>query len=248
MNIGEQIGAYENKKARALGMGGPEKLARRKSTGVLNARERIAHLTYEGSFLASGLFGFSSGNSADRNSTPADGKIAGYGQIEGREVTIVANDFTVKGASTSLTNGKKIAQMKRVATQRGIPAVFLGESSGARMPDTMGARGMGAMPGSGPTQYQRMRETPWAAAALGHCFGSSAARPSLGDDPGAAASRPLWIPVAVITGAVAGLEAFEIAGVKINSPALCRILQSQPFQAADIHTGITAEVTARPTT
>ena len=33
--------------------------------------------------------------------------------------------------------------MKRVATQRGMPLVFLGESSGARMPDHMGSRGMG---------------------------------------------------------------------------------------------------------
>lgn len=174
MNTKEKISDYESRKAHALGMGGPEKLARRKATGILNARERIAYLTDEGSFLESGLFGFSSGNPADRDSTPADGKIAGYGRINGREATIVANDFTVKGSSSSLTNGKKIAQMKRVATQRGIPAVWLGESSGARMPDTMGAKGMGSMLGSDPTQYQRMRETPWASAALGSCFGSSA--------------------------------------------------------------------------
>ena len=174
MNTKEQISGYESRKEHALGMGGAEKLAQRKATGILNARERIAWLTDEGSFLESGLFGFSSGNPADRDSTPADGKIAGYGRINGRETTIVANDFTVKGSSSSLTNGKKIAQMKRVATQRGIPAVWLGESSGARMPDTMGAKGMGSMLGGDPTQYQRMRETPWASAALGNCFGSSA--------------------------------------------------------------------------
>jgi acetyl-CoA carboxylase carboxyltransferase component len=63
--------------------------------------------------------------------------------------------------------------MKRVAVQRGLPLIFLGESSGARMPDTMGSRGMGTMLGSDPTQYQRMRETPWAAAVLGYCYGSS---------------------------------------------------------------------------
>lgn len=164
MNTKEQISTYDGKKENALGMGGPEKLARRKAMGILNARERIAYLTDEGSFLESGLFCFSSGNPADRESTPADGKIAGYGRINGREAAIIANDFTVKGASSSLTNGKKIGQMKRVATQRGIPAVWLGESSGARMPDTIGARGMGSMLGSDPTQYQRMRETPWATA------------------------------------------------------------------------------------
>ncbi|MEO7653545.1 MAG: carboxyl transferase domain-containing protein, partial [Bryobacteraceae bacterium] len=36
-----------------------------------------------------------------------------------------------------------------------------------------GSRGMGAMLGNDPTQYQRMRETPWAAAVLGYCYGSS---------------------------------------------------------------------------
>jgi acetyl-CoA carboxylase carboxyltransferase component len=50
--------------------------------------------------------------------------------------------------------------------------IFLGESTGARMPDAMGARNMGAA--DNPTQYMRKRETPWVSAVLGHCFGSSA--------------------------------------------------------------------------
>ena len=77
------------------------------------------------------------------------------------------------GASSGSTNGRKIAHMKRVATQRGLPMVFLGESSGARMPDHMGARGMGTLLGNDGTQYQRMRETPWASATLGLSYGSS---------------------------------------------------------------------------
>jgi acetyl-CoA carboxylase beta subunit len=77
------------------------------------------------------------------------------------------------GASSGATNGRKIGHMKRVATSRGLPIVFLGESSGARMPDHMGARGMGALLGNDPTQYARMRETPWASATLGLSYGSS---------------------------------------------------------------------------
>ena len=95
-----------------------------------------------GSFHEVGLLS-TSVMAQDRDRTPADGKIAGYGRIDKREVGVVSNDFTVKGASSSATNGKKIGHIKRVATQRGMPIVFLGESSGARMPDTMGARGMG---------------------------------------------------------------------------------------------------------
>jgi len=167
------LAEFDERRAKALSMGDAEKLERRRASGLLNARERIARLVDEGSFIESGLFGTSSVFEADRDKTPADGKVTGYARVEGREIAVVSNDFTVMGASSSLTNGKKISQIKRVATQRGIPIVFLGESSGARMPDIMGARGMGMLLGNDPTQYQRMRETPWAGAVLGFCFGSS---------------------------------------------------------------------------
>jgi len=164
---------FHRRESAALAMGGSAKLARRKAQGVLNARERIDYLCDPGSFIESGLFGTSATNAADRDKTPADGKIAGFGRIQSRETALVVNDFTVMGASSSSTNGRKIAHMKQVATRRGLPLVFLGESSGARMPDTMGSRGMGALLGNDGTQYQRTRETPWASATLGYSYGSS---------------------------------------------------------------------------
>ena len=168
-----QLLEYEARREQALAMGGAEKLAKRRAVGIRNARERVAYLCDVGSFCESGLFA-TSAMEVDRDRTPADAKVCGYGRIGGREVGIVANDFTVMGASSSATNSRKIAQMKRVAIQRGLPMVFLGESSGARMPDTMGSRGMGTMLGNDPAQYRRMRETPWASAVLGMCYGSSA--------------------------------------------------------------------------
>jgi acetyl-CoA carboxylase carboxyltransferase component len=156
-----------------MAMGGPEKLAERRESGVLNARERVALISDPGSFVETGLFGESATRDQDRGRTPADGKIAGFALVNGRNVAVVANDFTVMGASSSATNGRKIAHVKRVATQRGMPIVFLGESSGARMPDHMGARGMGTLLGQDPTQYLRDRQTPWASATLGHSYGSS---------------------------------------------------------------------------
>jgi acetyl-CoA carboxylase carboxyltransferase component len=164
---------YETQLAKAMAMGGADKLARRKAAGILNARERIAYLCDADSFIESGLFGTSASNPADRHRTPTDGKITGFGKLDGRDVAIAANDFTVMGASSSSTNGRKLAHLKRVATQRGLPMVFLGESSGARMPDHMGSRGMATLLGNDPTQYLRMRETPWASATLGMSFGSS---------------------------------------------------------------------------
>lgn len=169
----ELMAEYRRREAQALAMGGTAKLERRRAVGMLNARERIEHLCDPGSFIESGLFGTSATSAADRERTPADGKIAGFGRIRGRDAALVVNDFTVLGASSSSTNGRKIAHMKQVATRRGMPLVFLGESSGARMPDTMGSRGMGALLGNDGTQYQRTRETPWASATLGFSYGSS---------------------------------------------------------------------------
>lgn len=164
---------YDARLARAIAMGGPEKLAKRRQAGLLDARGRIDRLFDAGTFRESGRFSTSLFSRRDEERTPGDGKITGYGKVEGRWTAVVSNDFTVLGASSGTTNVKKIAHMKRVATQRGMPMVFFGESSGARLPDTMGARGMGLGLGNDPTQYQRMRETPWAASVLGLCYGSS---------------------------------------------------------------------------
>ncbi len=163
---------FAQREAKARAMGGAQKLAKRKDAGILDARERLDRLFDAGTYTESGLFS-TSANPADRDKSPCDGKIAGFGRIDGRMAAAVSNDFTVMGASSGATNGRKIAHMKRVATERGIPLVFLGESSGARMPDHMGSRGMGSLLGNDGLQYRRMREVPWASATLGMSYGSS---------------------------------------------------------------------------
>ncbi len=173
-DIDARIRDLEDRRAKALAMGGEKKLARRRNAGVLNARERVAYLVDSGSFIETGLLGTSGVYPEDHDATPADGKITGYARIEGRDVSLVVNDFTVKGSSTSATNSKKVGQVKRTGTERGMPLIFVGESTGARLPDAMGSRGMGALLGNDITQFQRMRDTPWTAAALGNSFGSSA--------------------------------------------------------------------------
>lgn len=169
--IGDILDDLARRKAKAQGMGGPEKLARRRAEGNLNARERIERLLDPGAFVESGLYATSHLPEA-RERTPADGKIAGFGKIEGRPVALVSNDFTVMGASSSVVNGKKIRHMREVANRGGMPLVFLGESTGARMPDRMGAQGR-AILGQDPAEYQRLRQSPWVSALLGPCYGSS---------------------------------------------------------------------------
>jgi acetyl-CoA carboxylase carboxyltransferase component len=164
----------DRRRARAMQMGGAEKLVKRRSRGQLNAQERLALLVDPGSFQELGLLGASGVYRDDESRTPRDGKIAGFGKIDGRDVGVVVNDFTVAGASTSATNSKKLGHVRRIATEKGMPFVHIGESTGARLPDAMGSRGMGSLLGNDPTQFRRTRESPWVAAALDTSFGSSA--------------------------------------------------------------------------
>jgi acetyl-CoA carboxylase carboxyltransferase component len=171
MNHFEKMALFEKKKKHQLGMGGPEKLKARRAAGKLNVRERIEYFFDPGSFQELGLFTHSEWPGQEE-CTPTDGKIIGTGLVQGRSVLTVANDMTVLGASSSSTNMKKIDYVRAISCEKGLPLVFLGESTGSRMPDSMGALGMGHG-GQNPTQYRRLREAPWLSVLLGPCFGSS---------------------------------------------------------------------------
>jgi acetyl-CoA carboxylase carboxyltransferase component len=166
----KEIAEHEARRKRAQAMGGEEKLARRRNQGLTNARERVAHLFDPGSFRESGLFGVSYIPEM-RDQTPTDGKVTGFGNVDGRKVGVVAYDFTVKGSSSSYTNNRKMSHIKEMGTKRGFPVVFLSESTGVRMPDVMG-EGMGFTDEG--RRFLRRRTAPWVSAQLGPCFGSAA--------------------------------------------------------------------------
>jgi len=172
MSFDDKIKDHEARREKALAMGGPKKLEKRKEDGVLNARERLDRLFDSGSFREIGLFGTSYLKDPEiRAATPADGKICGFGKVNGRRAGAVAYDFTVKGSSSSQTSNKKMAHIKDISAKRGFPSVFLSESTGVRMPDVMG-EGMG-FTNEGP-RFLRKRESPWVSACLGYAFGSAA--------------------------------------------------------------------------
>jgi acetyl-CoA carboxylase carboxyltransferase component len=212
MNFDDMLADMKAREDKARAMGGPERLAKREAQGLLNARSRIDSFIDEGSWVETGLLAISSIVPEDREKTPADGKVAGFAKVDGRMVGVVANDFTTKGASSSATNMKKIGHVKRVATERGFPLVFFGESSGARMPDNMGAKGMGVNLGSDPQQYVRNRESPWASAVLGQCYGSSAWYTCLAD-------FSVFRKGAIMAVASPGLASFAI-GQKVDAEEL----------------------------
>ena len=171
MAFEKHIEELARRRAQVHAMGGPEKLARLKAGGHLNARERVDYLFDEGSFVEIGEFARSE-RREDWDKTPAEAKVCGYGRIEGREAAVVSHDITVKSASSSAINVRKMAQMRRTAQANGIPLVLLNESSGARIPDTMGAIGTGSL-GQDPQQFVRHREIPYVAAVLGPAFGTA---------------------------------------------------------------------------
>lgn len=216
------INQHQERLHKALAMGGAEKLQERAQQGVLNARQRIDHLVDAGSFHEMGLFATSI-RPEMRARSPADGKVAGFGKIGGRDVAVVSNDFTVMGASSSTVNSAKIGHVKRIATQRGLPMVFLGESTGARMPDVMGAAAIGA--GDRPTQYRRMRETPWASAVLGHCYGSSSWYAALADF------------VVMRKGAITA-----VSSVRLTSRAINEAVDPEALGGWKLHTEVTGMV------
>lgn len=217
MTMDELAQNLVERRAQALAMGGAEKLARRKQEGVLNARERLDMLLDEGSFVESGLFARSI-RPEMRDKSPADGKVAGFGTVDGRRVAVVSNDFTVLGASSSAINGKKIRHVKRAAQHGGMPLVFLGESAGARMPDRMGASGR-AMLGQDPEEYLRIRINPWASAILGPCYGSSTWYSCISDFVVMRKGAKMSVASSRVTAVAIGkeIDAEELGGWKLHS-------------------------------
>jgi acetyl-CoA carboxylase carboxyltransferase component len=179
MSFDELMNKFHSKAQDAMAMGGEKKLAAFNKADKLNVRERVQYLLDKGTFQEIGLFAYSDLPGVSERA-PCDGKVAGFGKINGRPVGIACNDLTVLGSSSANINGKKIGYIKRMADRRGIPVVFLSEAGGARMPDYMGARRMVAM-AQDPTQYQRLREAPWASCLLGPCYGSPTWYSSMSD-------------------------------------------------------------------
>ncbi len=166
--------AWEGKRAAALMMGGPDKVEKQHAKGRLTARERIDNLLDEGSFFEFGMLATSDlPGMEDR--TPADGLILGYGTMAGREVGVIANDFTVLASTNARINLKKMLQFKAQIKKSRIPLIWLGEAGGARMPDCQGAKNICTLGGGGThslfPEYTHFREMPFVMAAMGECYG-----------------------------------------------------------------------------
>jgi len=123
--------------------GGAEKYhAANEKKGKLFARDRVALLVDEGSFVEDGRFA-----NAMAGDLPADGVVTGTARIDGRPVCLMANDSTVKAGSWGARTVEKIIRIIETAYRTGVPMVYLVDSAGARITDQVdlfpGRRGAG---------------------------------------------------------------------------------------------------------
>lgn len=123
--------------------GGAERYhAANAARGKLFARQRVAMLVDDGSFVEDSLLA-----NARTEGLPADGVVTGAATVEGRPVCLMANDSTVKAGSWGARTVEKIIRTIERAYADGVPMVYLVDSAGARITDQVdlfpGRRGAG---------------------------------------------------------------------------------------------------------
>jgi 3-methylcrotonyl-CoA carboxylase beta subunit len=112
--------------------GGKEAVRRHRARGKLLARERIERLLDPGApFLELSPL---AANGMYDGEAPAAGILTGVGEIEGKEVALVANDATVKGGTYYPMTVKKHLRLQEIAEHNHLPCVYLVDSGGAFLP------------------------------------------------------------------------------------------------------------------
>ena len=93
--------------------GGTARLEKQKAGGKMTARERVEFFLDEGSFEEFDKFVVhrSTDFGLENQKFPGDGVITGHGLVDGREVFVFAQDFTVFGGSLSETHAQKICKV-----------------------------------------------------------------------------------------------------------------------------------------
>ena len=115
--------------------GGSKRLEKQRLAGKMTARERIDFFLDEGTFEEFDKFVVHRSNDfgLEKQRYLGDGVITGHGLVDGREVFLFAQDFTVFGGSLSETHAKKICKVMDLAMRTGTPIVGLNDSGGARI-------------------------------------------------------------------------------------------------------------------
>ncbi|HEY6912301.1 MAG TPA: carboxyl transferase domain-containing protein, partial [Myxococcales bacterium] len=161
--------------------GGQERIDKQHQEGKLTARERIEMLLDPGSFLELDKFKTHRADDFGMSATKilGDGVITGYGTVEGRQVFLFAQDFTVFGGSLSGAYAEKICKVMDLAVSTGCPVVGLNDSGGARIQE-----GVVSLAGYAEIFYRNVTSSgvvPQLSAILGPCAGGAVYSPAMTD-------------------------------------------------------------------
>ena len=118
----------------------PDVMARRRERGRRTARENLAELIDEGTFVEYGPLVFAAQERRrDREElirrTPADGLIGGIAEIEGRRCVALSYDYTVLAGTQGMRNHQKKDRLFEVAERQRLPVVLFAEGGGGRPGD-----------------------------------------------------------------------------------------------------------------
>src|SRR5436190_2487914 len=161
--------------------GGQKRLEKQRSSGKLTARERIDFFLDDGSFEEFDKFVVhrSTDFGIDKQKFPGDGVVTGHGLVDGREVFVFAQDFTVFGGSLSETHAEKICKIMDMAMKTGAPMIGLNDSGGARIQE--GVRSLGGYADIFYRNVQSSGVIPQISAIMGPCAGGAVYSPAMTD-------------------------------------------------------------------
>src|SRR5438105_1086279 len=113
--------------------------------------------------------------------TPADGVVTGHGLVDGRQVWVIAYDFTVMaGSMGAVGEAFKTSRVRELAMRYRKPIVWLLDSAGARIQEAAGS----TFAGTGMLFYDQVQMSgvvPQVSAMLGPCAAGTAYIPGLSD-------------------------------------------------------------------
>jgi len=143
MTTHEKINDLRQRRERILQGGGEARIAKQHEAGKHTARERLALLLDEGSFVELDAFVETRGTDfgMQEKKVAGDGVVTGYGTIDGRLVYVSSQDFTVIGGSLGEMHAKKITKVMDLAMKMGAPFISINDSGGARIEEGIDALG-----------------------------------------------------------------------------------------------------------
>jgi propionyl-CoA carboxylase beta chain len=161
--------------------GGEDRLKRQREGGRMTARERVEFLLDSGSFVE--LDKFKTHRCDDfgmgERKIPGDGVVTGYGAIDGRQVCVFSQDFTVFGGSLSGAFAEKVCKVMDLAARTGCPVIGLNDSGGARIQE-----GVVSLAGYADIFLRNVMSSgvvPQISAIMGPCAGGAVYSPAMTD-------------------------------------------------------------------